>query len=119
MSDTTRPMSSHKALTITPAALNEIERLMARETDKNLFLRIGVAPGGCSGMSYSLAFDTERSEHDCEYNYEGLTVVIDNRALPYLNAATLDYKGGLLGGGFHFENPNAQRSCGCGGSFTC
>lgn len=104
---------------ITPTAISEIKRLKAEEKEEGLFLRVGVAAGGCSGMSYSMAFDSELSEHDLTYRYDDLEVVVDERALQYLKGTVLDYKGGMLGGGFHFENPNAKRACGCGTSFSC
>ncbi|UCG63061.1 MAG: iron-sulfur cluster assembly accessory protein [Candidatus Zixiibacteriota bacterium] len=114
-------ISSHKdpAVTITDTAISEIKRLLQQESNPNLFLRIGVAAGGCSGMSYVMAFDNNPGEHDRQFDYNGLKVVIDGRALPYLTGSVVDYKGGMLGGGFHFSNPNARRSCGCGSSFTC
>ena len=108
-----------RAVNITEAAILEIKRLLNQEKADNPYLRLGVAAGGCSGMSYAMAVETEKSEHDREYDYDGLKVLIDSRALPYLSGARLDYKGGMLGGGFAFENPNASRSCGCGTSFSC
>jgi iron-sulfur cluster assembly protein len=119
MSDKTKPVDNEKVVNITPEAMTELKRLLSQESDEDVFLRIGVAAGGCSGMSYSLAFDNKIAEHDQQYEYDGVKVVLDTRAIPYLNSSTLDYKGGLLGGGFHFQNPNARRSCGCGSSFTC
>jgi len=115
------PTSANKnqAITITAAAIDEIKRLLSLESATDLFLRIGVVAGGCSGMSYMMAFDQKPAEHDLEYDYDGLKVVVDSRMLPHLNGSVLDYRKGLLGGGFQFENPNASRSCGCGNSFTC
>ena len=119
MTDNTTPANDEKVVSISDTAVTEIKRLMEQEADPKLFLRIGVAAGGCSGMSYVMAFDTENQEYDQEFDYDGLKVVVDSRALPYLSGSVLDYKGGMLGGGFQFENPNAKRSCGCGSSFTC
>jgi len=119
MNENTNSTDKDQAITITPAAVDEIRRLLTEESEKNLFLRIGVAAGGCSGMSYMMAFDMNEAEHDRQFDYDGLKVVVDARALPYLNGSILDYKKGMLGGGFHFSNPNASRSCGCGSSFTC
>ena len=104
---------------ITEAAVEEIKRLLGQEKIEDPYLRIGVAAGGCSGMSYAMAVETEKSEHDLEYDHSGLRILIDSRALPHLAGTTLDYKGGMLGGGFSFDNPNARRSCGCGTSFSC
>lgn len=106
-------------ITVTPSAVEEVKRLMAEERTEGLFLRLGVAAGGCSGMSYSMAFDNEKKEFDREFDFGGLKVVVELRALNYLQGTILDYKGGLMGGGFSFSNPNATRSCGCGSSFSC
>lgn len=119
MPDNILSTDSEKVIAITDTAVSEIKRLLEQEADSGLFLRIGVSAGGCSGMSYVMAFDTEAQQHDRHFDYDGLKVVVDSRALPYLSGSLLDYKGGMLGGGFQFENPNAKRSCGCGSSFTC
>ena len=104
---------------ITPQAIAEIDRLVKQEKDEKLYLRLGVAAGGCSGMSYTMGFDTEMTDEDQLFVYDAVEVVISGKAVPYLKGTVLDYKGGMLGGGFHFENPNAKRSCGCGSSFSC
>lgn len=119
MSENSISSDKDRAVTITETAIAEIKRLLQQESESELFLRIGVAAGGCSGMSYVMAFDNNLAEHDRQFDYDGLKVVVDSRALPYLSGSTLNYKGGMLGGGFQFENPNAHRSCGCGSSFTC
>ena len=119
MTQQTGSNTSDKIVTITAPAIAEIKRLMAEEGGDGLYLRIGVTAGGCSGLSYHMVFDTEKSEGDLQFDYDGVTVLIDSLAAPYLEASTLDFKGGLLGAGFHFDNPNARRSCGCGSSFTC
>jgi iron-sulfur cluster assembly accessory protein len=120
MSDTRKnTQTSENVVAITPEAIVEIKRLMELEAEDKLYLRIGVAAGGCSGMSYSMAFDTNKKDTDLELDYDGIPVVIDAKAAPYLAGSVLEYKGGLLGGGFNFTNPNARRSCGCGSSFTC
>mgnify|MGYP001594226518 CR=1 FL=1 len=104
---------------VAKAAGDEVKRLMAQEKEPSLYLRLGVAAGGCSGMSYTMAFDTEKQPNDVEFDFDGLKVLVDNKALAQLNGTTLEFKGGLLGGGFAFSNPNARRSCGCGSSFSC
>ena len=119
MTDNNISSDTNRAVTITEPAIGEIKRLLQQESESNLYLRIGVSAGGCSGMSYMMAFDTQKSTDDKELDYDGVRVVVDSKALPYLAGTVLDYKGGMLGGGFHFENPNARRSCGCGSSFTC
>lgn len=110
---------SSASLAITPAAVTEIKRLMAQESEPSLFLRIGISSGGCSGMSYQMAFDNNPNENDETLDFDGLQVRVDKRALPYLEGTQVDYSTGMLGGGFKFSNPNAKRSCGCGSSFSC
>jgi len=107
-----------QVINITPEAAKEIARLISQEKEE-VFLRLGVASGGCSGMSYSMEFDTRAGEFDRIFDCEGFKVHVDLKALRYLKDCTLDYKSGMLGGGFQFSNPNAKRSCGCGSSFTC
>lgn len=119
MAESAKTNTESNQINITKAAIDEVKRLMAQEKEENLYLRLGVAAGGCSGMSYTMAFDTEKQKNDQELNFDGLTILVDTNALAQLNGTTLDFKGGLLGGGFAFSNPNARRSCGCGSSFSC
>jgi iron-sulfur cluster assembly protein len=111
--------STEQIVHVTPDAIAELKRLIAAENETGMFVRIGVSSGGCSGMSYSMAFDNNPSDMDREFDFDGLKVRVDLKALMYLTGTTVDYKSGLLGGGFAFSNPNAKRSCGCGSSFTC
>lgn len=82
------------------------------------FIRVGVKGGGCSGLMYQLEFDTERKEGDQEFHDNGVTVVVDRKSYLYLVGTELEYTGGLNGKGFVFSNPNANRTCGCGESFS-
>ena len=118
MSDPTKT-TPDQIVVVTPSAVTELKRLIAAENEPGLFVRIGVSSGGCSGMSYSMAFDNNPSEMDREFDFDGLKVRVDLKALMYLAGTTVDFKSGMLGGGFAFNNPNAKRSCGCGSSFTC
>ena len=118
MTNTTTPTKAQDLINLTPAAVSELKRLMAQESQQDLFLRIGVTAGGCSGMSYAMEFDSKRSELDREFDFDGLKVRVDLKALLHLSGTTLDFKGGLMGGGFAFSNPKAKRSCGCGSSFS-
>ncbi|MEW5795247.1 MAG: iron-sulfur cluster assembly accessory protein [Candidatus Zixiibacteriota bacterium] len=111
--------TTENILTMTPSAVVEAKRLMALEDKPGLFLRFGVTTGGCSGFSYSMMFDDQASDLDREFEFDGLKVRVDLKALMYLKGSVVDYESGLLGGGFKFSNPNAKRSCGCGSSFTC
>ncbi len=119
MAEQIKEIQKEAVITVTPSAVVEVKRLMKLEKEENLYLRLGVDAGGCSGMSYSMVFDSEKTEFDREFLFEDLVVVVDFKALRPLAGTILDYQGGLLGGGFQFKNPNAKRSCGCGSSFSC
>ncbi|MCV6629363.1 MAG: iron-sulfur cluster assembly accessory protein [Flavobacteriaceae bacterium] len=82
------------------------------------FIRVGVKSGGCSGLSYDLKFDSEKQADDKLFEDNNVKIVVDKRSFLYLVGTTLDYSGGLNGTGFVFNNPNAQRTCGCGESFS-
>ena len=82
------------------------------------FIRVGVKSGGCSGLSYELSFDKEEKENDKVFENNEVKIVVDKKSFLYLVGTTLDYSGGLNGTGFTFVNPNANRTCGCGESFS-
>lgn len=82
------------------------------------FVRVGVKSGGCSGLSYQLKFDKMTQENDKIFEDNGIKIVVDKKSLLYLVGTTLEYSGGLNGKGFVFTNPNANRTCGCGESFS-
>ncbi|WP_299622227.1 iron-sulfur cluster assembly accessory protein [uncultured Tenacibaculum sp.] len=82
------------------------------------FVRVGVKSGGCSGLSYDLSFDKETQESDKIFEENGVKLVVDKKSFLYLVGTTLEYSGGLNGKGFVFNNPNANRTCGCGESFS-
>jgi len=82
------------------------------------FVRVGVKSGGCSGLSYELTFDKEQYENDKIFEDNDIKIVVDKKSFLYLVGTTLDYSGGLNGSGFVFNNPNANRTCGCGESFS-
>ena len=82
------------------------------------FVRVGVKSGGCSGLSYELTFDREAGETDKVFEDNAVRIIIDKKSFLYLVGTTLEYSGGLNGKGFVFNNPNAQRTCGCGESFS-
>ena len=107
------------ALALSEAATAQIKTLKASQNlGEDVFLRMGVKGGGCSGMSYSLEFDTELTPHDREFQIDGIKVVCDKKSYIYLTGTTLDYVQQGLTGGFTFVNPNAKSSCGCGTSFS-
>ncbi|WP_040279446.1 HesB/IscA family protein [Psychroserpens damuponensis] len=82
------------------------------------YVRVGVKSGGCSGLSYDLKFDNEQKEDDKVFEDNGVKIIVDKKSFLYLIGTTLEYSGGLNGAGFVFNNPNANRTCGCGESFS-
>jgi iron-sulfur cluster assembly protein len=82
------------------------------------FVRVGVKSGGCSGLSYELKFDNKVDEADKVFEDNAIRIIVDKKSFLYLVGTTLEYSGGLNGKGFVFNNPNAQRTCGCGESFS-
>ena len=105
-------------ITLTDSAATKVKDLIAAEGDPALALRVAVRPGGCSGFSYEMFFDTDVAYDDQTADYSGIRVVVDQSSAMLLEGATLDYKDGLQGAGFAIDNPNAQRTCGCGQSFS-
>ena len=105
-------------ITLTDGAATKVKTLMEAEGEPGLALRVAVRPGGCSGFSYEMFFDTDVAADDRLTDEAGVRVVVDEASAELLKGATLDYKDGLQGAGFAIENPNAQRSCGCGKSFS-
>jgi len=106
------------AVILTETASKQVKKLMAEQKLDQVFLRMGVKGGGCSGLSYSLEFDTEKGKHDKTFEIDGVPVVVDAKSYLYLNGTTLDYVTEGLQGGFTFVNPQAKSSCGCGTSFS-
>jgi iron-sulfur cluster assembly protein len=82
------------------------------------FVRVGVKSGGCSGLSYDLKFDKTKDPEDKVFEDNGVKIIVDKKSFLYLIGTTLEYSGGLNGTGFVFNNPNANRTCGCGESFS-
>jgi iron-sulfur cluster assembly accessory protein len=106
------------AIIVTEAAAKKVAELVAQEEESGLFLRVSVRPGGCSGLSYEMFFDSEAADDDVNTEQAGIKVAVDPASAPYLIGATLDYKDGLQGAGFAINNPNVTKSCGCGNSFS-
>jgi iron-sulfur cluster assembly protein len=105
---------------VSDTAKVKIASLMQEEgtTIDNSFVRVGVESGGCSGLSYKLSFDGIQNENDRLFEDNGVRILVDKKSFLYLVGTTLEYSGGLNGKGFVFNNPNAQRTCGCGESFA-
>ena len=107
-------------LQVTDRAVKKIRAAMAKEgvSPEEGGLRLGVMGGGCSGLSYSIKFDTRPRERDRIYDFDGVRVFVDPKSFLYLHGMTLDYEETVMRQGFNFINPNSSRSCGCGSSFS-
>lgn len=104
-------------ISISDTASDKIKEMLAAEGSPELFLRVGVKSGGCSGFSYSMGFDDAQAGSDKEFEIHGLKVVVDEESSKYLFGVEIDFKESAMGGGFTIENPNAVATCGCGSSF--
>ncbi|OMF14943.1 hypothetical protein BK127_17265 [Paenibacillus sp. FSL H7-0331] len=102
---------------ISETASDKIKEMLASEETPNLFLRLGVKSGGCSGYSYGMGFDDKENSDDKVFEMHGLKVVVDGESAKYLYGVEIDFKDSGMGGGFTIDNPNAVASCGCGSSF--
>jgi iron-sulfur cluster assembly protein len=100
-------------------AREEVKRLVIQHNSgEHAFIRVGVKGGGCSGLMYELDFDQDMKDGDKLFEDNGVKIVVDKKSYLYLIGTELDYSGGLNGKGFVFVNPNANRTCGCGESFS-
>ena len=101
-------------------AKQKIKTLMKEDgyDPKTDFIRVGVKSGGCSGLSYELKFDKKKKQSDKLFKSNDVKIVVDSKSFLYIIGTTLEYSGGLNGTGFVFNNPNANRTCGCGESFS-
>jgi len=105
-------------VTLSEAALKEVKRLMNVQGVTEGGLRLGVKGGGCSGLSYTINFDEKIGQYDQVYDFEGVKVIVDTKSAIYLQGTQLDFQKDLMGGSFKFVNPNANKTCGCGESFS-
>jgi iron-sulfur cluster assembly protein len=119
-----QPAAAHappvQGVHVTERAVKRIRTAMAKEgvSATEGGLRLGVMGGGCSGLSYSIKFDTQPRERDRIFEFDDVRVFVDPKSFLYLNGMTLDYEETLMRQGFNFINPNSTRSCGCGSSFS-
>ncbi len=105
-------------ITATQAAVKRLKAVMSSDGKDNHFLRMSVEGGGCSGMTYNMDFEDQKGEFDKIFESNGLTIVCDLKSWLYLKNIEIDYSDDLLNGGFKIKNPNAERTCGCGTSFS-
>ncbi|WP_110928611.1 HesB/IscA family protein [Bacillus massiliglaciei] len=102
---------------ITEAAAFQIKEMMKHNGEEGSYLRVAIKGGGCSGLSYGMAFEQEATEKDEKLEQFGINILVDQEDGKILNGTTIDYKQSMMGGGFTIDNPNAIASCGCGSSF--
>lgn len=106
-------------ITVTEKAKTHIADLRTQEGyNEDFNIRVSVKGGGCSGLMYDLQFDNQTVDTDQIFEDKGVKVMVDKKSLLYLAGTVLDFSDGLNGKGFHFVNPNASRTCGCGESFS-
>ena len=103
---------------VTEKAVKRLKAVMSSEGKDNYFVRMSVDSGGCSGMNYKMDFEDNQGDYDKIFEINGLKVVCDLKSWLYLKNITIDYSDDMLNGGFKIENPNAERTCGCGTSFS-
>jgi iron-sulfur cluster assembly protein len=111
------PAKAEPVVHATAKAIEKIRQAFAKQGVEGV-LRLGVLGGGCSGLSYQFKFDAKPRPTDKIFEFDGVRIVVDPKSLLYLHGMTLDYKETLMQSGFVFENPNAQKNCGCGTSFS-
>jgi iron-sulfur cluster assembly protein len=110
--------SVKEEIALTPKAISEVKRIVLENNiPDNYGLRIGVKGGGCSGLSYTLGFDSELKDGDRVIDMDGVKVYVDWKSILYLKGTMIDFSDGLMGKGFVFNNPTAKKTCGCGSSF--
>ena len=109
--------NSKQVIILTEAASFQIKDMMVQNEEQGAYLRVAVKGGGCSGLSYGMAFDHETSELDYTDEQYGIEIVVSKEDAPILQNTKIDFKQSLMGGGFTIDNPNAIASCGCGTSF--
>jgi iron-sulfur cluster assembly accessory protein len=103
---------------LSETAVGKVQEILESQEPKPAGLRISVVGGGCSGFSYSMAFENSPNMLDKTYTFKGLKVFVDQASLLYLDGAEVDYVESLEGSGFKFNNPNVKSTCGCGSSFS-
>ena len=115
---TTQAVEITTGILLTDVAAAKVEALLAQEGRDDLYLRVAVQPGGCSGLRYQLYFDDRNQEGDVTRTFGNVKVVVDKMSDPYLMGASIDFVDTIEKQGFTIDNPNAQGSCACGDSFN-
>lgn len=118
LSSKSSPDSSEPLIVLTDSAVEKVKTMMAREGKEGYGLRVGVITGGCAGLSYDMRFQKNPYDNDAVIQQGDLRIYINQDALSFLKGLRIDYKDTLKESGFHYQNPNAKSSCGCGTSFS-
>ncbi|MFO1518509.1 MAG: iron-sulfur cluster insertion protein ErpA [bacterium] len=105
-------------ITLTENAVKQVKVLLEKQGQSGYGLRVGIAGGGCAGLSYKFSFDEKPAENDKVIEQDGVKVFVDTKSYLFLNGMQIDYHSDLMSSGFTFNNPNAKTSCGCGTSFS-
>ena len=105
-------------MNLDPSAVSKLQQLITEENNPNAKLRVFVQGGGCSGMQYGFTFDDLQNEDDWDFNYDGVTVLVDAMSMEYLRDANISWRETDLGSNFVIDNPRAVTTCGCGSSFS-
>ena len=103
---------------VTETAQQQVKQILQTQGKQGWGVRVGVKGGGCSGLSYTINFDEKIGQYDQVYDFDGVKVIVDAKSAIYLQGTQLDYQKDLMGGNFKFVNPNANKTCGCGESFS-
>lgn len=104
-------------ITLTESAAYEVKDMLEKNDMSDGFLRFKVQGGGCTGLTYGMAAETDKSDNDIEYEFHGVKVLVAKKDVAVVDGTVIDFKQSLMGGGFTIDNPNAMLSCGCGASF--
>ena len=108
----------NESIILTNDAAKRVSAILSGEDKKGYFLRVSVTNGGCSGMSYNLTFDNKEKEFDKIFESKGIKIICDLKSWFYVRGTEIDFSDDLLSGGFKLNNPNANKTCGCGTSFS-
>jgi len=111
-------VNSGKLVSLTEIAAKKVKEYMEQENKKDAALRVSVTPGGCAGFQYGLEFDEKTNENDEVFEENGVKIIVDKESVQFLGGTEIDFVDGLNGTGFKVHNPNAEKSCGCGQSFS-